>query len=88
MHTTAFTHTSPLLPSPLPSPNHSIENNDNQEAIVKLGGIEPLVALAKGNDPQKENAIGAMRNLSVLSENQKALVSISQAKPPANMSNY
>ena len=43
-----------------------VVNADNQAAIARAGGIEPLVALARsGTDGQKEHAAGALRNLGV-----------------------
>ena len=39
-------------------------NDDNQEAIVRAGGIAPLIALARdGTDSQKEDAAEALANL-------------------------
>ena len=43
-----------------------LNNADNEVAIAKAGGIEPLVALARGGtEEQKEEAAAALRNLTV-----------------------
>ena len=44
--------------------------HDKQVAIARAGGIEPLVALVRdGTAAQKENATGALRNLSINGDN-------------------
>ena len=57
--------------------------HDKQVAIARAGGIEPLVALVRdGTAAQKENAAGALRNLSVNEDNQVAMSGLAAVKAP------
>ena len=51
-----------------------IGNADNQARTHEANAIPPLIALCKGTDSQKLNAIGALRTLSVNEVSQKAIV--------------
>ena len=56
-------------------------NADNQVAIARAGGIEPLVALARdGTDGQKEQAATALRNLAGNKTNLAAMKDLGYGK--------
>jgi len=51
--------------------------HDEQVAIARAGGIEPLVALARdGAADQKENATGALNRLAMHADNQVAMTRV------------